>query len=66
MQASDNITMARDIQQYGLNIHQLWLSGYDRTLLNQYSSLMQGVYFNISGTVPYEVHRPSTATPTRA
>jgi branched-chain amino acid transport system substrate-binding protein len=54
MQESDNITMARAIQQYGLKIHQLWLSGYDQSLLNQYSSLMQGVYFNLSGNVPYE------------
>jgi ABC-type branched-subunit amino acid transport system substrate-binding protein len=54
MQESDNITMARDIQQYGLNIHQLWLSGYDESLLKQYSSLMQGVYFNLNGNVPYE------------
>jgi ABC-type branched-subunit amino acid transport system substrate-binding protein len=46
MQESDNITMARDIQQYGLKTKQLWLSGYDRSLLSQYSSLMQGVYFN--------------------
>jgi branched-chain amino acid transport system substrate-binding protein len=54
MQESDNITMARAIQQYGLKIHQLWLSGYDQTLLDQYSDLMQGVYFNLSGNVPYE------------
>ena len=54
MQESDNITMARDIQQYGLKIHQLWLSGYDQTLLDQYSDLMQGVYFNLSGNVPFE------------
>jgi ABC-type branched-subunit amino acid transport system substrate-binding protein len=55
MQESDNITMARAIQQYGLtSIHQLWLSGYDQSLLNQYSDLMQGVYFNLSGNVPYE------------
>jgi ABC-type branched-subunit amino acid transport system substrate-binding protein len=54
MQESDNITMARAIQQYGLNIKQLWLSGYDQSLLNQYSSLMQGVYMNLSGNVPYE------------
>lgn len=54
MQESDNITMARDIQEYGLKIHQLWLNGYDRTLLSQYKSLMQGVYLNLSGTVPYE------------
>jgi ABC-type branched-subunit amino acid transport system substrate-binding protein len=54
LQGSDNITMARDIQEYGLKVNQLWLSGYDRSLLSQYSSLMQGVYFNNSGTVPYE------------
>ncbi len=55
MQESDNITMARDIQQYVLKIKQLWLNGYDRSLLSQYSSLMQGVYVGLSGTVPYEV-----------
>ena len=55
MQESDNITMARDIQEYGLKIKQLWLSGYDRSLLSQYSNLMQGVYLGLSGTVPYEV-----------
>jgi branched-chain amino acid transport system substrate-binding protein len=54
MQESDNITLARAIQQYGLHLHQLWLSGYDQSLLNQYSDLMQGVYFNLSGNVPYQ------------
>jgi branched-chain amino acid transport system substrate-binding protein len=54
MQGSDNITLARAIQQYGLKIKQLWLNGYDQTLLNQYSSLMQGVYVNNTGTVPFE------------
>ncbi len=60
MQESDNITMARDIQQYGLKITQLWASGYDQSLLNQYSSLMQGVYMSNNGTVPYEAvnYRP--------
>jgi len=56
MQESDNITMARAIEQYGLKLHQLWLSGYDQSLLNQYSDLMQGVYFNLSGNVPYQVN----------
>ncbi len=54
MQESDNITLSRDIQQYGLKIHQLWLNGYDRSLLHQYQSLMSGVYLNINGAVPYE------------
>jgi branched-chain amino acid transport system substrate-binding protein len=54
MQGSDNITMARAIQQYGLKVHQLWFDGYDNSLLDQYSSLMQGVYFNVNGTVPFD------------
>jgi len=54
MQASDNITLARDIQQYGLKIKQLWLNGYDQSLLDQYHSLMQGVYLNNTGSVPFE------------
>jgi len=54
MQGSDNITLARDIQQYGLKIKQVWLNGYDKTLLDQYSSLMQGVYLNLNGNVPFE------------
>ncbi|MGO8873091.1 MAG: ABC transporter substrate-binding protein [Acidimicrobiales bacterium] len=54
MQASDNVTLARDIQQYGLKIKQLWLNGYDQSLLNQYQSVMQGVYLNNTGSVPFE------------
>ncbi len=55
MQSSDNITLARAIKQYGLNAHQLWLNGYDNSLLNQYSDLMQNVYFNTNGNVPFQV-----------
>ncbi len=54
MQDTDNVTLARAIQQYGLKIKQLWLNGYDQTLLNKYNSLMQGVYLNNTGTVPFE------------
>jgi branched-chain amino acid transport system substrate-binding protein len=54
MQASDNITMSRDLQQYGLtHVHQLWFDGYDDSLLKQYNSLMQGVYLNVNNTVPF-------------
>ena len=53
MQGSDNITLARAIQQYGLKVHQLWFDGYDNSLLQQYKSLMQGVYININGNVPF-------------
>ncbi len=53
MQASDNVTLARDIQQYGLKVKQLWLNGYDQSFLDQYSNVMQGVYFDITGDVPF-------------
>jgi ABC-type branched-subunit amino acid transport system substrate-binding protein len=54
MQGSDNITLTRDIKQYGLNIKQLWLNGYDQSLLDQYSNILQGVYLDITGVVPFE------------
>ena len=53
MQASDNVTLSRDIQQYGLSVKQLWLNGYGQNLLNQYSSVMQGVYMSNAGNVPF-------------
>ena len=54
MQGSDNITLNREMQQYGLtHVHQVWLDGYDNGLLKQYTSLMQGVYLNSNGTVPF-------------
>jgi ABC-type branched-subunit amino acid transport system substrate-binding protein len=60
MQASDNITLARDIQQYGLKIKQFWLNGYNQPLLNQYSSLMQHVYLDNQGSVPFEAANSQT------
>jgi ABC-type branched-subunit amino acid transport system substrate-binding protein len=54
MQASDNLTLSRDLQQYGLNVKQLWLNGYDQTLLNQDTKLMQGVYIDNAANVPFE------------
>ena len=63
MQDSDNVTMARDIQQYGLKVNQLWVSGYDQSLLDQYSSLMQGVLVNLTGVVPYEAAKYPEAYP---
>jgi ABC-type branched-subunit amino acid transport system substrate-binding protein len=54
MQASDNVTMARAIQQYGYKVKQLWLNGYDQTLLNQYNGVMQNIYLNVTGVVPFE------------
>jgi len=60
MQASDNVTLSRDIQQYGLKIKQDWLNGYDKTLLDQYSSLMQGVYVYNAASVPFEAANKAT------
>jgi hypothetical protein len=53
MQDSDDVTLARGIKQYGLKVHQLWLNGYNQDLLNSYSSLMQGVYVDANGFVPF-------------
>jgi ABC-type branched-subunit amino acid transport system substrate-binding protein len=52
MDVQGNVTMARAIKQYGLNMTQLWFSGNDQTTLNTNESLMQGVYFDI-GHVPF-------------
>ena len=54
MTSSDDITFARDIQQYGLKIKQEWLNGYDQALLSQYQGLMQGVYVDNVSNVPFE------------
>ena len=53
MEDSDDVTLARAIQQYGLKVHQLWLNGYDQSLLNGYQSLMQGIYVDANGFVPF-------------
>jgi ABC-type branched-subunit amino acid transport system substrate-binding protein len=53
IQGSDNITLARALRQYGAHVHQLWLSGYDQALLDQYHDLMQGVYVDANGFVPF-------------
>ncbi len=54
MQDSDNITMSRALNQYGLNPHQLWFNGYDNSLLAQYSSLMKNVYLNLNSDIPFQ------------
>jgi branched-chain amino acid transport system substrate-binding protein len=52
MDVQGNVTMARAIKQYGLNMTQLWFNGNDASTLAQNQSLMQGVYFDI-GHVPF-------------
>jgi branched-chain amino acid transport system substrate-binding protein len=53
MDASGNIAFARAIQQNNLSMKEVWLNGYDRPTLQQYSSLMQGVYVSLQH-VPFE------------
>lgn len=53
LDVTGNIAFARAIQQNGLSMHQVWLSGYDRSTLQQYGSLMNGVYFMLDH-VPFE------------
>jgi branched-chain amino acid transport system substrate-binding protein len=50
---SDNISLARDLQQYGVRTRQLWFNGYDQSLLDRYRGLMQGIYVDGNGFVPF-------------
>ncbi|MGO8862526.1 MAG: ABC transporter substrate-binding protein [Acidimicrobiales bacterium] len=52
LDSGGNINLARAIQQYGLHVAQLWLSGNDVSTLRQNESLMQGVYFG-TAHVPF-------------
>lgn len=51
---SGNVAFARALSQNGLNIHQVWLNGYDRSTLEQYGSLLNGVVLALQH-VPFEV-----------
>jgi branched-chain amino acid transport system substrate-binding protein len=52
MDVTQNIELAQSIKKYGLKIKQYWLNGSDQDVLNQYQSVMQGVYFGVQH-VPY-------------
>lgn len=54
MDVTDNVALAREMQQYGVKAKQYWLNGSDQTTLDHYGSLMQGIYFGIA-------HVPFTA-----
>lgn len=47
MTVTGNVALARAIKQYGLHVHQLWFDGADATVVKKYSSLLQGVYFDV-------------------
>jgi len=54
MDITDNIALARDLKQYGVNTKQYWLNGSDQSTITNYGSLIQGIYFGIA-------HVPLTA-----
>jgi ABC-type branched-subunit amino acid transport system substrate-binding protein len=53
MDVSGNVSLSMAMQQNAMSARQLWLDGYDRNVLQQYSSLMQGTYFLVQH-VPFE------------
>ncbi len=53
LDVNGNVGFARAISQNGLALHQVWLNGYDRATVQQYGSIMEGVYFGLQH-VPLE------------
>lgn len=53
LDVSGNVAFAQAMAQNGLDIHQLWLNGYDRSTLQQYGSLLNGVTVSLQH-VPFE------------
>ncbi|HUY21149.1 MAG TPA: ABC transporter substrate-binding protein [Acidimicrobiales bacterium] len=53
LDVNGSVSFARAINQNGLTMHQIWFNGYDRTTLQQYGSLMTGVYMGLQH-VPFE------------
>jgi ABC-type branched-subunit amino acid transport system substrate-binding protein len=53
LDVSGNVSFARAIAQNGLSTHQVWLNGYDRSTLQQYASIMNGVTL-LTQHVPFE------------
>jgi branched-chain amino acid transport system substrate-binding protein len=53
LDVNGNVGFARAISQNGLTMKQVWFNGYDRSTLQQYGSIMSGVYFGLQH-VPFE------------
>lgn len=56
MTVTGNVALARDIQEYGLHVHQLWFDGADETVVKKYRRLLQGVYFNVQSVPETAAH----------
>jgi branched-chain amino acid transport system substrate-binding protein len=53
LDVSGNIAFARALSQYGVDAHTIWLNGYDRSVLQQYGSLLNGTVVLVQH-VPFE------------
>ena len=53
LDVNGNVGFARAIIQNGLTLKQVWFNGYDRATVQQYGSIMNGVYFGLQH-VPFE------------
>lgn len=53
MDITGNVAFARAMSQNELPIHELWLNGYDRSTLQQYGTLLNGVILSLQH-VPFE------------
>ena len=53
LDVNGNVGFARAIIQNGLSMKQVWFNGYDRATVQQYGSIMNGVYFGLQH-VPFE------------
>ncbi len=61
MTVNGNVALARTEKNYGLKVHQLWLTQASQTIVNKYTSLLQGVYFNNPAVPQYAAKRwPAT------
>ncbi len=53
LDVSGNVSFARALAQNGLDVPQIWLNGYDRSTLQTYGSLLNGVVIAVQH-VPFE------------
>jgi ABC-type branched-subunit amino acid transport system substrate-binding protein len=55
MTVDGNVSLSREVKEYGLKVQQLWLTIPNQSVIDKDSSLMQGVYFS-EGNVPLDAN----------
>ena len=53
LDVTGNVAFAKAMSQNGLSINQVWFNGYDPSTVQQYGSIMNGVYFGLQH-VPFQ------------